>query len=176
VVALAVVAGFALTGCGEDGVTACELLTDADAEKILGVPTRPGALDDENEGPGTTCAWISEDSTEDPQAPVYGVHISESTGADARSKFEATRDERSPIYVVAPVEGLGDEAFFIVYTEKNDISQKPSLPTLLARTGDRIVRVGVYDSDERPVESDEAKTFERAAAVSAVKELNGSGS
>lgn len=169
-VVLALVAGAACDGDG-DISSACDLLSDSEAEEILGVATRPGVEDDERLDPGSSCAWVSEDSSEEPHARVYGVVISESSGSEARADFAETRDADSRIYVVEPVEGLGDEAYHVVYTEPNNLSQEPSLPNLHVQVGDRILRLGTYDSEERPVEMDEAMSIERAAADVAVAGL-----
>lgn len=170
---LGVLAVVAVASCNRDDdiSSACELLSDSDAEDILGVPTRPGVEEDERLGPGSSCAWISEDSTEEPHARVYGVTISESRGSEARADFEETRDADSRIYVVEPVEGLGGEAYYVVYTEPNNLSQEPSLPDLHVRIGDRVLHLGILDSEERPVEINEAIALERSAAEIAVAKL-----
>jgi hypothetical protein len=176
-VGLTFVAMLGVTGCGDDATSsACDLLTTLEATSLLGEATRPGVEDDdEMDNPGTSCAWISESSSREAEAAVYGVSFSEASGAEARDAFEDRRDEPSPIFTIEPVDGVGDEAYFVVYTEPNSMSGTPSLPVLYLRTDDRLLSAGTFDSDEHPVAADEAKTLERGAARLAVARLAGEG-
>ena len=173
VAGLVVVAALAATGCsGDDSTVACDLVKDSTAARILGEPTRPGVENDDNDGPGTSCEWISKASTTDPQAAVYGFHIREQSGDKAVRELEAKRDSTSDSYEIDPVDGLGDDAFFLVYTEPND-SGTPSLPELYVRVDDRVLSIGTYDSDEHPVTIPEARTIEGVVGKAAVLKLNG---
>jgi hypothetical protein len=172
---LVVLAVGMVSGCGDDGdlSSACDLVSRADAAQLLGVPARPGVLDDDNEGPGTTCEWISSASSTEAEAAVYGFFISESSESDARDAFEETRDSGSRISQIESVDGIGDDAYFVVYTEPNSLSGTPSLPDLHVRDGDRILFVGTFDSDEHPVSSDEARALELGAAKRALAGSSG---
>lgn len=172
--ALVLVGLLAIAGCGGgDSTAACDLITRADAEEILGVATRAGGPADDSTGPGSNCIWISEDSSTEPHDPVYGLVVAEGNDSEKRADFEETRDEDSRIYRVEDVDDLGDEAYYVVYTKPNNLSGKPSLPWLYVRVGDRIIDIGTHDSDERPVELAEAQTMERAAGEIAVATLTG---
>ena len=160
-----------LVGCGgSDGSSACGLVSDREAERLLGVAVRPAAEDDDDQGPGSTCEWISRDSSREPEAAVYGFYIADSTDGDARARFRATRTEPSDVSVVEPVADLGDEAYFVVFTEPTSTGM-PSLPYLQVRLGDRVVQVGTFDSDDRPVSAADARTLEVEAAELALGRL-----
>lgn len=171
---MAVLASLAATGCGSGAPSAaCDYLTDAQAEDILGEPVLEGVEPLEESRVGTYCEWISKSSSREPEVPVYGLHLSVSDDEERRADFDERRKEESDIFVIEGLRGLGDEAYFLVYTEPNNLSGTPSLPELYVRVGDRVFDAGVYDSDERPVEIDEAKGFERALAQIAVARLEG---
>jgi hypothetical protein len=176
-IAIVMVALVAAVGCDDGaGSSACSLLTDAEAETVLGVPTRPGVEEEEEiDLPETVCSWVSKDSTTDPHAPVYGITLFESDAADERTDFDETRTEDASSFVVEPVPDLGDEAYYVVYTEPNSLSGTPSLPRLNVRVGDVILHLGILDSDERPVTIDEAKVLERDAAELVLNRLNQTG-
>jgi hypothetical protein len=168
---LATLLGLVGAGCaGASETAACDLITDADAQRILGEATRAGVADDEHSGPGSSCDWISKSSTRDPHAAVYGLHISEAADSASRRDFEKTRDADTSTYDIEPVGGLGDEAYFVEYTEPTD-NGTPPLPQLHIRRGDTILVVGTYDSDEHPVRGSKARTIELAAAELAVATL-----
>jgi hypothetical protein len=173
VAGLLVVAALALAGCNnDDSMVACDLVTDSIAARILGEPVRPGVENDDNDGPGTSCEWISEASTKDPQAAVYGFHLREQSGSKAVDEFETRRDSTSDRYEIETSDGLGDEAYLLLYTEPND-NGTPSLPELYVRVDDTILSIGTYDSDEHPVSIPEARTIEGVAGKAAVLELTG---
>jgi hypothetical protein len=174
VAGLVVIAALGVNGCnGDDSTVACDLVSDARAQRILGEPTRPGAENDDNDGPGTSCEWITEASTKDPQAAVYGFHIRAQSGSDAVGELEAKRDSTSDSYSIEPVDGLGDDAYYLVYTEPNGISGTPSLPELSVRVDDTVLSIGTYDSDEHPVTIPEARTIEGVVGKAAVLKLDG---
>jgi hypothetical protein len=174
VAGLVVVAVLAMTACsGDDSTVACDLVKSSTAARILGEPTRAGVENDDNDGPGTSCEWVSEASTKDPQAAVYGFHIREKSGSLAVDEFETKRDNTSDPYEIDAVDGLGDDAYFFVYTEPNGISGTPSLPDLYIRVDDTVLSIGAYDSDEHPVTIPQARTIEGAAGKVAVLKLGG---
>jgi hypothetical protein len=166
-----VAAGLAIAGCAGDAPNACDLLSDAEVERILDTPTRPAELDDESLGPGSSCAWISEDSTEEPHAPVYGVHAWLRDDDEARAEFTRRRARPGRDFVTVDIPGLGDDAYFVEDTEPNNLSGTPSLPILYMRVDDDVIGIGTYDSDERPVDADEARAMQRAVARAALVNL-----
>ncbi len=173
VAGLVVVAALGIGGCSsDDSSAACDLVSDSTAHRILGEPTRPGVENDDDNGPGTSCEWISTSSTKDPQAAVYGFHIREQSGSKAVEEFATRRDSTSDSYEIVPGDGLGDASYLLSYTEPND-SGTPSLPELYVRVGDTVLNIGTYDSDEHPLTIPEARTIEGVVGKAAVLRLTG---
>jgi hypothetical protein len=161
--------GFA--GCGgSDAASACGLVSDREAERLLGVAVRPAAEDEENEGPGSTCEWISVDSSREAEAAVYGFYVAESSSPEARARFRSTRRAVADSFVIEPVRDLGDDAYFVVSTEPTTTGA-PSLPYLKVRLGDDVLQVGAFDHDDRPVTAGEARALEVGAAQLALERL-----
>jgi hypothetical protein len=163
-------AGLGACGGSVDASSACDLVTDGEAERLLGVAVRPATEDDENEGPGSTCEWISADSSREPEAAVYGFYVAESSDRETRGRFRATRRDLPDGFVAEGVAELGDDAYFVVSTEPTATGM-PSLPYLQVRLGDRIVQVGTFDRDDRPVTAGEARALEVGAAQLALDRL-----
>jgi len=173
-VLVSVLAPLAAVGCGSGAPsTACDYVTDAQAADLLGEPVLAGVEPLDESRVGSYCEWIAKSSSREPQVPVYGLHLSVSDDQEQRADFDERPDERSRIFGTERVRGLGDDAYYVVYTEQANPSGPAILPELYVRVGDRILDVGVYDSDERPVTVDEAQDLERALAEIAVARLEG---
>lgn len=168
-VAALVVLGLGVVACGSGSdAEACGLVTDAQAEEILGVPVRAPEPDDESLGPESSCAWISRDSTRDPQAAVYGFFVSTQDDDAARAEFTRRRERPGRDFVSVPVGGLGDAAYSVEPADPDPATGTPTLPVLYVRDGDTVLLVGTFDSDDHPVDADGARRMQRAVARAAL--------
>ena len=166
--ALAVL-GVGVVACGGGSdADACGLVSEEQAEEILGTSVRAPEPDDESLGPERSCAWISRDSTRDPEAAVYGFFVSERDDAGGRAEFDRRRDRPGRDFKSVPVDGLGDAAYFVEPADPDPATGTPSLPVLYVRDGDTVLLIGTFDSDDHPVDAPGARRMQRAAARAAL--------
>ena len=102
------------------------------------------------------------DTSNTRRSPLCGnspERIDVMTPSDSGS-FDSSEDAKQP----ETVRGLGDGAYFYV-------KGTAEVPFLELRVGDRVMTVGVSESDLHPVSEDEAKRLERAAAELIVDRL-----
>jgi hypothetical protein len=169
-IAAALTTGLGVTACGggsgssgasDDIENACDLLTTDEVTAFMGTPMYGGEQDTDRTIPGTFCEWTSKDYVgEEQENPEYAIFVDESSTDEARESFDSREDAKHP----ETVRGLGDGAFFYV-------KGTAEVPFLELRVGDRIMTVGVSESDLHPVSEDEAKRLERAAAELIVDRL-----
>jgi hypothetical protein len=164
----ATVALVALTGCGEGGpgggtAHACDLLTTEEASDVLGVPALDGVEDDDRTIGGSFCQWRADGTPSGEGDPAYSVYI-DVAGDRGPSDFEENQGRGDPTastgVPAAPVDGIGDEAYF--YSLFDD------LPSLHVRVGEEYLTIGVSEDDEHPVTVDQAEAMERQMADLAV--------
>jgi hypothetical protein len=99
---------------------------------------------------------------EEQENPEYAVFVDEASTGERRKSFDSRKNAKNP----ETVRGLGDGAFF-------HIKGSAQVPFLELRVGDRIMTIGVSESDIHPVSDDDAKRLERAAADLIVQRLRG---
>jgi hypothetical protein len=163
----ALVAGAA--ACGGNDTThtaatnACDLLTNAEAASILGVPV--DLEDDTDRGiPGSACAWLDSAHADlaDEGVDVYSLAIDEAQDSTRRKEFEHDRlrhDARA-------VRGLGGAAYFL---------PRDTAPSLELRVGEHVVSI-IASSDEdgfHPLSTAQVEALERSAAAFVVPRLGG---
>jgi hypothetical protein len=142
------------SGSNGDIDNACGLLTTNEVTAFMGTPMYPGEQDTDRTIPGTFCEWTSKDYVgEDQENPKYAIFVDEASTDERRESFDSRKNAKQP----ETVRGLGDGAYFY-------IKGTAQVPFLELRVGDRIMTVGVSESDLHPVSDDEAKRLERAAA------------
>jgi hypothetical protein len=164
----------AFAGCGggdggtstNDALRACDFLTDAEVDELLGTPTR-STYDDDRGIPGSYCSWGSTDSEFGDAADadyadedVYSLDIDEIPGERGTGGFEA----RSRNDEAEPVDGIGDKAFFepLGNTGQSELN---------VRVGDRTFSVDVFGNSKHSVTDAERRQIERRAAELAVGRL-----
>jgi hypothetical protein len=149
------------SGSNGDIENACDLLTTSEVTAFMGTPMYGGEQDTDRTIPGTFCEWTSKDYVgEEQENPEYAIFVDESSTDEARESFDSRENAKQP----ETVRGLGDGAYFYVKGTAEG-------PFLELRVGDRIMTVGVSESDLHPVSEDEAKRLERAAAELIVDRL-----
>jgi hypothetical protein len=133
---------------------ACDLLTTNEVTALMGTPMYGGEQDTDRTIPGTFCEWTSKDYVgEEQENPEYAIFVDEASTDERRESFDSREHAKQP----ETVRGLGDGAYYY-------IKGSAEVPFLELRVGDRIMTVGVSESDLHPVSDDEAKRLERAAA------------
>lgn len=179
--ALLLVATAAIAGCGGGGGTAapvdpsikgaCDFLTDAQVNALLGTPTR-STYDNDRGIPGTYCSWGSLDSNFGDAADydysdedVYSLDIEEASDSEARADF----DKRAHGKTAEPVKRLGDEA----YTRLFDDGVHPEIDV---RVGSRVISVNVFPNSVHTLTDEMQRQIERQAAELVVARLTGKSS
>ncbi|MEX0664384.1 MAG: hypothetical protein WD598_06380 [Acidimicrobiia bacterium] len=137
-----------LAACTDSGIEdACSLLTDDEAEAVLGEPTREGVLDTDRTISGTFCEWLAQSSSTRESDNAYELYIEERPAKDALDDFEDDRKD-----LAEEIDGLGDEAFL---AEDGNVH---------IRTDDLIVLIGVSTDDRHDVGRAAQAAIARAAA------------
>jgi hypothetical protein len=96
-------------GGGSDIESACDLLTTAEVEQVMGTDMYGGSQDTDRTIPGTFCEWTSTDYVgEEQENPEYALFIDEGSTDERRESFENREDAKQP----ETVDGLGDGAYF----------------------------------------------------------------
>ena len=178
--ALLLVATAALAGCGGGDTAApvdpsikgaCDFLTDAQVNALLGTPTR-STYDNDRGIPGTYCSWGSLDSNFGDAADadyadedVYSLDIEEASDSEARADF----DKRAHGKTAKPVKHLGDEA----YTRLFDDGVHPEIDV---RVGSRVISVNVFPNSVHTLTDEKQRQIEREAAELVVARLRGGSS
>ena len=149
------------SGSNGDIENACDLLTTNEVTAFMGTPMYGGEQDTDRTIAGTFCEWTSKDYVgEEQENPEYAIFVDEASTDERRDSFDSRENAKQP----ETVRGLGDGAYFYV-------KGTAEVPFLELRVGDRIMTVGVSESDLHPVSEDEAKRAERAAAELIVDRL-----
>jgi hypothetical protein len=167
-IAAAVAAGVGAAACDGGGggssiKSACDLLTTSEVTAVMGTPMYSGEQDTDRTIPGTFCEWTSKDYVgEEQENPEYALFVDEASTDERREGFDSRKGAKRP----ETVRGLGDGAYYYV-------KGTARVPFLELRVGDRIMTIGVSESDLHPVDDAEAKRLERAAAELIVQRLKG---
>jgi hypothetical protein len=171
---IAVVVGLvtAATACGGNdtahpaaATNACDLLTNAEAASILGVPV--DLQDDTDRGiPGSACAWLDSAHADlaNEGVDVYSLAIDEARDSARRKEFDHDRRRRD----ARAVPGLGDAAYFL---------PRDTAPSLELRVGEHVVSI-VASSDEdgfHSLSTAQVEALERSAAALVVPRLTKAG-
>jgi hypothetical protein len=153
--------GSGSSGASDDIENACDLLTTSEVTAFMGTPMYGGEQDTDRTIPGTFCEWTSKDYVgEEQENPEYAIFVDEASTDERRDSFDNRENAKQP----ETVRGLGDGAY---YYGKGTAQ----VPFLELRVGNRIMTIGVSESDLHPVSDDEAKRLERAAADLIVQRL-----
>jgi hypothetical protein len=153
--------GSGSSGASDDIENACDLLTTSEVTAFMGTPMYGGEQDTDRTIPGTFCEWTSKDYVgEEQENPEYAIFVDEASTDERRDSFDNRENAKQP----ETVRGLGDGAY---YYGKGTAQ----VPFLELRVGNRIMTIGVSESDLHPVSDDEAKRLERAAAELIVQRL-----
>lgn len=148
-----------VTSCGGndsaayDYGQACGLMTDDEAERVLGVPVHDGEADHDRTVSASYCEWISRGSSTSDGEAAYSVFVAEESGRAALEKFEDVRQDGG----AREVRGIGDEAY--TYPPGSD-----SLRHLTVRVDDHVAVIGVGGDADHPVTERGAVRRARTAA------------
>jgi hypothetical protein len=126
----------------------CQLLSQAEAEKILGQPVRPGRDTSRLKGDIRQCGCaytgIASDPLSGQEINLYFSFEQKETGptADqARQVMASTRIENAHDATISELSGIGDEAFLI-----GDV---PNIHFIMARKGAVVIRLQVKQATEK---------------------------
>jgi hypothetical protein len=140
----------------------CQLLTPADAEKILGQPVRPIRDGSELKGEVRQCSCAYTGIAKDP-ASRQDVNLyfsfeqkeNSPSAEQARRLMASTKSENAHDAVIDDLSGIGDEAF--------RLGDVPNIHFIMARKGGVIIRLQVKQATEK-ASLEELKAFAKEVA------------
>lgn len=140
----------------------CQLLTPADAEKILGQPVRPTRDGSELKGEIRQCSCAYTANAKDPASGkdinlYFSFEQKENSPSaeQAHRLMTSTKSENAHDAVIDDLSGIGDEAF--------RIGDVPNIHFIMARKGGIIIRLQVKQATEK-TSLEELKTFAKEVA------------